>query len=132
MRQEHISIVLADEHPLYREALAVSLRQSSQIRVIGQSSTGPQAEELFRSLRPDILVIDVTMHTSKGFETSDSILRWDPGARIIWLSTFLRESYYKRAHESGIKGYLAKSMSFAQMLEAIWAVYHGQSYLSRQ
>ena len=54
MAQEHISLLLADEHQLYREALATTLTQSRLVHIAGQSGTGPQAEQLFHELRPDI------------------------------------------------------------------------------
>jgi DNA-binding NarL/FixJ family response regulator len=130
MKQEHISVVLADEHELYREALASSLSHSRRIAIIGQSGTGPQAAVLFRELRPDILLIDITMFTSKGLETSGQILAEYPEARIIWLSTFIREAWYLKAKDSGIRGYLAKSMSYLQILDAIQAVFEGKKYLS--
>jgi DNA-binding NarL/FixJ family response regulator len=132
MTQEHISLLLADEHQLYREALATTLMQSRMIHIAAQSSTGPQAEQLFHALRPDILLIDVTMHSSLGLETSSRILSVNPNAKIIWFSTFLRDIYYNRAKENGIRGYLAKSMSYQQILEAITAVHQGNIYLSRQ
>ncbi|MBS1662098.1 MAG: response regulator transcription factor [Bacteroidetes bacterium] len=129
MTHKHISIVLADEHALYREALATSLEQSHLITIVGQSGTDEQAEHLFRELQPDILLIDITMHTSKGIETSTRILANYPNARIIWLSTFIREAYYLRAKASGIRGYLAKSMPYPQIMEAIQTVYSGRKYL---
>ena len=132
MAQEHISLLLADEHQLYREALATTLTQSRLVHIAGQSGTGPQAEQLFHELRPDILLIDVTMHSSLGLETSGRILAIYPEAKIIWFSTFIRDIYYHRARESGVQGYLAKSMSYQQILDAIRMVYHGKKYLSRQ
>lgn len=132
MDRKIISILLADEHPLYREALAMALSQSPSFLVIGQCGNGPDAEQLYDDLRPDILVIDITMQTTKGFLTTSRILMSHPDARIIWMSTFFKEAYVSRIPGSGALGYITKSMSHLEMLEAIRKVYEGEVYICQK
>jgi DNA-binding NarL/FixJ family response regulator len=129
MNRQPISVILADEHKLYREALALTLTQDPRIRVIGQCGNGPEAEQLFTSLLPDVAMIDITVHAARGFATAVQILALHPNARIIGLSTFFTHAYAARIVAYGGKGYLTKSMSYIHILEAICKVYEGGTYL---
>lgn len=132
MNSDTISILLADEHEMYREALALTLGHTSSIQVIGQCGNGPEAERLFGSLRPDIVLIDITVQADKGFSTTGRILAEYPEARIIWLSTFFIDSYSSRLAPSGARGYMTKSMPYQQMLEVIHTVHGGGLYAGEQ
>lgn len=132
MNSVPISVLLADEHKMYREALAATLSQDSRIQVIGQCGNGQDAEKLFGSLRPDITLIDITVHAARGFTTAAHILALYPDARIIGLSTFFTHAYALRIVASGGKGYLTKSMSYVHILEAIRRVFEGETYLCNE
>jgi DNA-binding NarL/FixJ family response regulator len=132
MNSVPISVLLADEHKMYREALALTLSQDPRIRVIGQCGNGVEAESLFSSLKPDIALIDITVHAARGFTTANHILSKYPEARIIGLSTFFTHAYAMRIVATGGKGYLTKSMSYVHILEAIRKVYEGETYLCNE
>ncbi len=132
MNSVPISVLLADEHKMYREALALTLTQDPRIRVIGQCGNGVEAEKLFTTLRPDIALIDITVHAARGFTTTAHILALYPEARIIGLSTFFTHAYASRILASGGKGYLTKSMSYVHILEAIKRVFAGETYLCNE
>ena len=132
MNSSPISILLADEHKMYREALALTLTQDPRIRIIGQCGNGPDAEKLFTALRPDIALIDITVYAARGFATTTRILSLYPDARIIGLSTFFTHAYASRILASGGKGYLTKSMSYVHILEAIRRVFEGETYLCNE
>jgi two-component system, NarL family, response regulator DegU len=132
MNSVPISVLLADEHKMYREALALTLSQDSRIQVVGQCGNGLEAEKLFSSLRPDIALIDITVHAARGFTTAGHILALFPDARIIGLSTFFTHAYALRIVASGGKGYLTKSMSYVHILEAIRRVFEGETYLCNE
>ena len=123
MNQEYISILLADDHKIYREALALILNKDPSFRIVGQCGNGPEAAWLYLDLRPDIILIDITMQTARGFDTAGKILSACPEASIIGLSTFFIESWSQRVMASGAKGYLARSMSYTDMLEGIRKVH---------
>ena len=76
--------------------LALTLSRDSHIHVIGQCGNGQEAEKLFSSLRPDIALIDITVHAARGFTTAAHILALYPDARIIGLSTFFTHAYALR------------------------------------
>jgi DNA-binding NarL/FixJ family response regulator len=125
-------MLLADEHKMYREALALTLSQDPRIRVVGQCGNGPEAEKFFSTLKPDIALIDITVHAARGFNTAARIIALYPEARIIGLSTFFTHTYALRIVASGGKGYLTKSMSYIHILEAIRRVSEGETYLCNE
>ena len=129
MNSQPITVLLADEHKMYREALALTLSQDPRIQVVGQCGNGLEAEKLFGTLKPDIALIDITVHAARGFTTAAHIIALYPEARIIGLSTFFTHAYAMRIVASGGKGYLTKSMSYVHMLEAIRRVAEGETYL---
>lgn len=124
-----ISVLLADEHKMYREALALTLNMDARIHVAGQCGNGAEAERLFSSLEPDIALIDITVHAARGITTASQILVTHPHARIIGLSTFYTNAYASRIMAAGGKGYLTKAMSYIHILEAILRVFAGETYL---
>ena len=124
-----ISILLADDHHLYREALSIALLRDKEIQITGLCGNGPDAEKMFGSLQPDILLLDITQLPARGFSTSEKILALYPDARIIALSTFFIDTYAERILTGGIKGYLVKSMSHLHILAAIRRVYTGGTYI---
>lgn len=128
MNRDLISVLLADEHEMYREALALTLAHDPSIQVIGQCGNGPEAEQLFRSLQPDLVLIDVTVRADKGFATTSRILEEHPEAKVIWLSTFFTEACSSRLVPAGVRGYMTKSMSYLQILDAIHKVHEGEVY----
>lgn len=129
MSREPISVLLADEHTLYREALALSLAHASSITVAGQCGNGPEARQLFHTLQPDILLVDITVRAERGFATTHQVLTEYPDAKVIWISTFFVEAYSRRISEAGTRGYLTKSMSYLDIVEAIHKVKAGEIFI---
>jgi DNA-binding NarL/FixJ family response regulator len=127
-----ISVLLADEHTMYREALARTLGKSPSLRIIGQCGNGPEAEKLYSALQPDITLIDVTVYSARGFTTARHILDKHPEAKVIGLTTFFIAAYASRILSSGAKGYVTKSMSYIHLLDAVRKVYEGETYLCNE
>jgi DNA-binding NarL/FixJ family response regulator len=132
MDTKPISVLLADEHTMYREALARTLSKSPSLRIIGQCGNGPEAEKLYGVLRPDITLIDITVYAARGFTTATLILNKYPEAKVIGLTTFFIAAYASRILSSGAKGYVTKSMSYVHLLEAVRKVYEGETYLCNE
>lgn len=128
MDSRAISVLLADEHKMYREALSLTFAHSTSLRVIGQCGNGPEALAAYEKLHPDILILDITMQSMRGFTTTEQILTRFPEAKIIWMSTFFNNFFYNKLAESGVRGYMTKSMSHLLMIEAIEKVFNGATY----
>jgi DNA-binding NarL/FixJ family response regulator len=100
--------------------------------VIGEASSGTQTLELFESLSPDLLIIDISMPDMNGMEVSKNILAKNPNANIVILSMYDDEDYISRCLEYGVKGYVIKNESGSELDYAIRSVLSGKNYFSRQ
>lgn len=123
-------VVLADDHAMVRQALAQILEDSGHVRVVGQASDGPQALNLVRQLRPDLIVLDFSMPGSTAATTIQMLLAAQPTLKILILTVHEKIHYAVRVLEQGAHGYVVKSAAAQELLEAIRAVSGGETYIS--
>jgi two-component system, NarL family, response regulator NreC len=124
-----IRVVLADDHTLVRQGLK-SLLDREGIQVLAEASDGMEASRLVGSLRPDILVADITMPVLNGLDAAREIARSSPKTKVILLTQHDEEQYLSDALEAGVKGYVLKSQAAADLILAIREVSRGSAYLS--
>lgn len=122
-------VVIIDDHVLLCDAVASLLRQSG-LTVVGQGSSGEQAIRLVETLRPDVVLMDVTLDGLNGIEAARRICRL-PGPRpvILMLSMHARPEVCERALAAGARGYVLKSADRVELLEAIRVVLRGELYI---
>ncbi len=125
-----IRVLLADDHKLMRSGLRLLLQQGSDFTVVGEADDGREAVELFHSLQPDVVVMDVGMPRLNGVQAAAQITAEKPGAAIVMLSMHSDESYVLRALKAGAKAYLLKDSAEADLGRAIFAVKEGKSFFS--
>jgi len=125
-----IRVLLADDHKLMRSGLRLLLQQSADFAVVGEADDGREAVELFNSLQPDVVVMDVGMPRLNGVEAAAQITDAKPGAAIVMLSMHSDESYVLRALKAGARAYLLKDSAEADLGRAILAVKEGKSFFS--
>ncbi len=125
-----IRVLLADDHKLMRSGLRLLLQQSPEFTVVGEADDGREAVELFNSLQPDVVVMDVGMPRLNGVEAAAQITDAKPGAAIVMLSMHSDESYVLRALKAGARAYLLKDSAEADLGRAILAVKEGKSFFS--
>ena len=125
------TIVIADDHPLIRAGMASLLQSAGSFALLGQASDGEQAAELYQRLRPEILLMDMSMPGCDGIEATQRIRRQHPQARIIILSAHEGDEVVHRAMRAGASGYLLKSAPFAELLDCIACVLAGRQYLAQ-
>lgn len=124
------TIVIADDHPLIRAGMASLLQSTGSFTLLGQAGDGEQAAELYQRLRPEILLMDMSMPGCDGVEATQRIRRQHPQARIIILSAHEGDEVVHRAMRAGASGYLLKSAPFAELLDCIACVLAGRKYLA--
>jgi two-component system NarL family response regulator len=124
-----IRILLADDHAILREGVAAILNTEPDIEVVAQAGTGRKAVDLYREYRPDIGLIDIEMPDGDGPEAISVIREFDPGARLIVLTTYLGEEDIYRAMSAGAKGYLLKGETPEVLTGCIRTVAAGGIYL---
>ncbi len=121
-----IRVLSVDDHPLFREGIAAILNSQPDIRLAGVASNGQEGIEKFRSLRPDVTLMDLRLPDLGGLDVMIAIRSEFPDARMIVLTTFERDVEVRRALNAGARGYLLKSMPPKQMLETIRQVHTGK------
>ena len=130
MKKNNISILLVDDHYMVRIGLKAILSLDPEFRVIGEAEDGPGALELFRQLTPDITLMDLRMPGMGGVETTASILREFPHAKVIMLTTYDSDEDIYRGLKTGAKGYVLKRVRSDELVHAIKTVHTGGRYLS--
>jgi len=119
-------VVVVDDDKLVCIALKTILEVKEDIDVVGTGHNGKEAIELYSSLQPDILLIDIRMETMTGLEAAKSILNTYKNAKILFLTTFSDDEYIIKALKIGAKGYITKQ-NFECIVPSLRAVYMGQS-----
>jgi DNA-binding NarL/FixJ family response regulator len=127
--QTAIRILLADDHPVVRQGLALILDNEVDMAVVGQAADGWQALALFRQQQPDVVLLDLRMPVMGGVEATAALLAEFPSARIVLLTTYDGEEDIYQGLRAGAKAYLLKDAPCEEILEAIRAVFAGQKYI---
>jgi two-component system response regulator NreC len=126
------TIMLAEDHHLVREALRVLLEDRTEVDVIGQAEDGAEAIELAQELKPDIVVMDISMPNLNGLEATRRLMELGDPPQVIILSQHKRQEYVVQALQAGASGYLLKDSITDELIEAIQTVKEGLTYLSEQ
>ncbi len=121
-----IRILVVDDHPLLREGVAAVIETQSDMLLAGEATDGHEAIEAFRSLRPDVVLMDLQLPGMNGIEAIAAIRREFATARIVVLTTYRGDVQALRAFKAGASGYLLKSMLRKELLETIRCVHGGK------
>jgi DNA-binding NarL/FixJ family response regulator len=124
-----VRILLADDHAVLRAGLKLLLNAQSDMQVIGEATTGPEALTAARTLGPDLVILDVGMPGMDGLEALRQIKRAQPQIQVLMLTMHEEEGYLRRALEAGAAGYCPKSAADAELISAIRAVMRGNVYI---
>ena len=124
------SIVLADDHELVRAGIRSILETFPSVRVEAEAGNGKQALELVRRLRPDVLLLDITLPDLNGLEVVERIKKLGLGTRVLMLSMHSGPEYVARAIQSGAAGYLVKDSAVDELAAALGSILAGRQYLS--
>jgi two-component system, NarL family, response regulator NreC len=126
-----IRVVIADDHEIFRDGLALMLSKQKNIQLVGQAENGRQLVDMVLSLQPDIILTDIKMPLMDGVEASRFIIQKIPDAKIIALSMFDEENLVVDMLEAGAKGYLLKNADKQEILEALATVNENNTYYCR-
>jgi DNA-binding NarL/FixJ family response regulator len=125
-----ISILLADDHTLIRQGVRALLEAQPDIKVLGDAEDGRQAVTMARELRPDVIVMDIAMPQLSGLEATRQILRDNPAAKILILSSYGDEEYVHQLTDAGACGYLIKQTAATDLIKAIHEAHKGNAFFS--
>lgn len=127
---EDIRVIVADDHPLFREGVVHSLSSKTGLTVVGQAETGEQALNLTRELLPDVLLLDIAMPGQGGLTTAGEIALACPATKIVMLTVSEDEDNLLAAFKAGARGYVLKGISARDLAAAIRSVAAGDVYVS--
>nr|HID14585.1 response regulator transcription factor [Anaerolineae bacterium] len=125
-----VRVLLAEDHHLVRQGLRALLERQPGIEIVGEAADGLEALDLIQDLRPDVVLMDITMPGLNGLEVLRRVRSRLPEVRVLVLSVHEREEYVLRALQAGASGYLLKRSLSAELLLAIRAAQRGEVFLS--
>ncbi len=127
---DRIRVLLADDHTGLREALRALISLENDVEVVGEADSGEQAIAGVMALRPDVLLVDVTMPGIDGIETIRRIREMRSDVKVVVLTAESEAEHLQPAMEAGAGGYVAKSVADREVVPAIRAVARGMTYLA--
>lgn len=124
-------VFVVEDHMLVRQSLVRAIRAEPGFEVAGDAGSVAEALERIFHERPEILLLDIELPDGTGIDLAEQVLRTNPGTRVVFLTMRDDEATVRRALEAGADGYLPKTSSTEDLLEAVKAVANGGSYLGR-
>ena len=125
-----IRVIIADDHDLVRQSLKFLLTAQDDIQVVGEACDGQEAVDLTLALKPDVLILDLSMPGVNGIDSTRQIRIRNRTTRILILTMHNDESIIRRAFRSGANGFLSKRSNTVDMLSAIRSIVQNEYYLS--
>lgn len=130
MSDRTITVFLADDHTIVRQGLAKLLEVEPHFKVVGEAENGRQAVSMVEALKPEIVIMDISMPLLNGIEATRLIKKICPQTKVIILSMHTHDRYIDELINLGVSGYLLKDSTGADIIQAISAAVKGDTYLS--
>ncbi|MCZ7567725.1 MAG: response regulator transcription factor [Ardenticatenaceae bacterium] len=124
-----IRVLVADDHVVMREGICLLLEAEPDIEVVGQASDGLEAYEKARELKPDVVLMDITMPRMSGLAATRQLRATLPETQVLVLTMHEGDEFFFRVLQAGASGYVLKGASSDELLSGIRAVYQGGVYL---
>jgi two-component system, NarL family, nitrate/nitrite response regulator NarL len=130
--KQKIKILVADDHPVVRKGLQMCLAKQERLRLLGEAVDGDDAVQKTKELKPDVLLLDISMPKMNGLAVTEMLRKEVPNTRILILSVHSNKEYVFRVIQAGAHGYVSKEASPEELLQAIEAVYSGETFFSAE
>ena len=123
---DHIRVLVVDDHPVWRNGVRSDLEGSGRVEVVGEASDGGEAIERAREVMPDVVLMDLQLPQVSGVDATRAIIEESPHIRVLVLSASAEESDVLEAVKAGAAGYLLKSSSSDDVIDAVVRVRDGE------
>jgi DNA-binding NarL/FixJ family response regulator len=123
---KRITVMVADDHGIVRDGVKLRLELFPQIEVVGEARDGQEAIEAVERTKPDVVLMDVRMPRVDGIEATKTILKRFPRTKVVVLSTYDDRDLVKAALEAGASGYLLKTASAEEIVDAVESAWQGK------
>lgn len=129
-RKLFVRVLVVDDHQVVREGVISMLGAASEIEVVGQAANAPEAIQKAKDLRPDVILLDIRLPGTSGWEACRTLFSEVRESRVIMLTSFEDEDYLLKALRAGAWGYLLKTASHEEIVEAVRSVARGERLVS--
>lgn len=124
-----IRVMLVDDHAVVRMGFKLLLQGADDIEVVAEAESGEEAIKRYPAIKPDVVVMDISMPGIGGLEAVSRLLAKDPAAKVLILSAHEDSSHPKRLLKAGAVGYLSKRSAAEELIQAIHQVFNGKTFL---
>lgn len=122
-------VLICDDHAIFRQGIRQVLANNPDLEVVGEAATGLEAIAAVKKLKPDLVVMDITMPELSGIEVTKEITGLMPECKVVILSVHSRKTFIMEALKAGARGYVLKDSAGEKLLDAVKAVREGECYL---
>jgi DNA-binding NarL/FixJ family response regulator len=127
-----IKLFLVDDHQLLTDTLTLMLNQDDRFEVIGSTQHVEEVIPFIKTARPDIILLDIALGETNGFDLTCEIMRLNPHPQVIAVSLYSMPAYVKKMMSAGASGYVNKNSSKEELILAILEVYAGNKYICQE
>ncbi len=125
-----IEVLIADDHPVYRKGLVDIIAADLRLRLVGETGDGGQVLSLVRTLKPDVLLLDLSMPGTTGFDVAAMIRDEGLAVKVVVLTMHKDEAVFNQVMDLGVRGYVLKESAVQDVIASIAAVVDDEYYIS--
>jgi DNA-binding NarL/FixJ family response regulator len=130
MREAEITVLIADDHPLFRAGLRQAIETDHAMHVVGEASDGAAALEMVTRILPDVAILDIGMPKMNGLEVARALQKANAFVAVMILTHYREEDMFNEAMDAGVRGYVLKDTAAVDIRDAIRTVTMGRYYIS--